>query len=290
MPLPRFAQELARRSVGHPAIRAAAYRAMMRADEIIPFGQALEFDPHTWVIKETEYGFRIWVALAERSISREILLDRYEREEAAFVQATVKRGDRVVDVGANIGFYTGLLGTIVGTAGHVSAIEPLENVANALERTVEENKFSDRVTVHRVALDARSGSVSLRHAPTTINQGAAYLAPASALPPGHVDMAVRAQTLDELVDERACTFIKIDAEGAEPRILIGAERTLQRCKPIVLAELNPSLLDRVGGNTASDLIAYMAARGYVTRSLTSRTPIERYEGTASVNVVFAPCV
>jgi FkbM family methyltransferase len=163
-------------------------------------------------------------------------------------------------------------------------------VANALERTVEENKFSDRVTVHRVALDARSGSVSLRHAPTTINQGAAYLAPASALPPGHVDMAVRAQTLDELVDERACTFIKIDAEGAEPRILIGAERTLQRCKPIVLAELNPSLLDRVGGNTASDLIAYMAARGYVTRSLTSRTPIERYEGTASVNVVFAPCV
>ncbi len=265
-------------------------RAILRADEIIPFGQALAFDPHTWVIKETEYGFRIWVALGERSISREILLDRYERDEVAFVRANVKPADRVVDIGANIGFYTALFGTLVGPSGHVIACEPLEAAADALERTVAENGFAGRVTLKRVALDAKSGRVLLRHAPVTINQGAAYLAPAAPLPPGHVDAAVRAETLDDVVGDEPCSFVKLDAEGAEPRILTGGVRTLTRSRPIVLAELNPSLLDRVGGKCASEVIQQMASHGYVTRRLGSRPTeiIERYDAPESINVIFSP--
>ena len=192
-------------------------RTLLRNDEIVPFGTGLAFDPHTWVIKETEYGFRIWLALGERSISREIMLDRYERDEVAFVQATVAPGDRVVDVGANIGFYTALLAALVGPAGRVVACEPLDLVADALERTVHENGFEERVTVLRVALDAQRGNARLRYAPVTINAGAAYLAPAAALPPGHIDADVAALTLDDVVGDGQCRFVKLDAEGAEPR-------------------------------------------------------------------------
>ncbi|MGD0475646.1 MAG: FkbM family methyltransferase [Candidatus Velthaea sp.] len=279
----------ARRVAGQPRLRAAVLRLLLREDEIVPFGRSLAFDPHSWVIKQTEYGFRIWVALGERSISREIMLDRYEREEVAFVRATVRAGDRVVDVGANIGFYTALLAALVGPAGEVIACEPLETVADALERTIAENGFAERVTLHRVALDAQAGTVSLRHAPVTINAGAAYLAPAAALPAGHVDAPVRAQTLDDVVGSGACAFVKLDAEGAEPRILAGAARTLARCRPVLLAEFNPTLLARVGSQHAGDVIALMAAHGYTARRLRDGIPadvLERYDDSANINVVF----
>jgi FkbM family methyltransferase len=281
-------RRLARRIAG-PRLRAALLRFVLREDEIIPFGHALSFDPHSWVIKQTEWGFRIWVALGERSISREIMLDTYERDEVAFVHSVVRPGTRVVDIGANIGFYTALLATLVGPQGHVLACEPLDTVADALERTVSENHFNDRVTLHRVALDAEAGQVHLRHAPVTINAGAAYLAPSSSLPVGHVDVAVRACTLDDIVDDGPCAFVKLDAEGAEPRILLGGARTLTRCRPVVLAELNPALLERVGHKHANDVIALMASHGYVARPLHDgnvANAIERYDDAASINVVF----
>jgi FkbM family methyltransferase len=281
---------LARRIVDSAQLRALVFRTLLRNDEIVPFGYGLTFDTHTWVIKETEYGFRIWVALGERSISRQIMLDRYERDEVKFVQANVKPGDHVVDIGANIGFYTALFGTLVGPSGHVIACEPLEALADALERTVAENRFADRVTVHRVALDFRSGTVLLRHAPITINQGAAYLSPKTRLPPGHVDELVRAATLDDVVGERPCAFVKLDAEGAEPRILAGSRRTIARCRPTILAELNPILLNRVDGKSANDLIGQMAANGYTTRLLRSSPSqvIDRYDDPTSINVIFSP--
>jgi len=290
----RFGQALRalmRRIAGHRSLRAAVARVVLREDEIVPFGSGLSFDPHTWVIKETEYGFRIWVALGERSISREIMLDRYERDEVAFVRSVVVPGNRVVDVGANIGFYTALLAALVGPSGHVIACEPLAAAADALERTVAENGFAGRVTLHRVALAERCGSVALRHAPVTINQGAAYLAPAAAVPPGHVDDLVPARTLDDVVGDGPCDFVKLDAEGAEPRILAGATRTLARCRPIVLAELNPTLLDRVGGQCPADVIGEMTRHGYQARRLGgggAAERIDRYEGEASINVVFTP--
>jgi hypothetical protein len=102
---------------------------------------------------------------------------------------------------------------------------------------------------------------------------------------------VRAQTLDDIVATGPCTFVKLDAEGAEPRILAGAAGTLARCRPIVLAELNPALPERVSGKRAADLIAQMAAYGYVTRRLRAGGAgeiIGRYDDGASINVIFSP--
>jgi len=284
-----FIRHVIRSATNYLPVREFILRTLMRADEIMPFGHGLEFDPRTWVIKETQYGFRIWVALAERSISREILLDRYELDEVDFVRRTIKAGDHVVDIGANIGFYTALMATLVGETGHVTAFEPLDEVARALERTIMENELAARVTLHRLALYSDRRTVMLRHAPITINQGAAYIAPSSTLPTGHVDVPVRAETLDAIVGDAPCAFIKLDAEGTEPKILAGASATLARCRPVVLAELNPTLLALVSGAHANDVIAQMRQLGYVTHLLSGgSTVIERYDGATSLNAVFVP--
>jgi hypothetical protein len=67
-------------------------------------------------------GFRSY--LDPRSTSAPLLGKGFNKKEAAYARACLKPGDVAVDVGANIGFFTALFGTLVGPAGRVFAFEP----------------------------------------------------------------------------------------------------------------------------------------------------------------------
>src|SRR6185312_2153492 len=125
-------------------------RGALLAEDILPY-DVHRFDRHSWVIKETASGVRIWCSLDERAISRPILLDAYEPAETQFIARSVKAGDLAVDAGANMGYHALHLAQLVGTAGTVEAFEPLPYLAQALDASVNENGFETRVTVHRLA-------------------------------------------------------------------------------------------------------------------------------------------
>jgi len=93
------------------------------------------------VIKELDHGVRLFVDLADQMIGMNIIKGRYEKDETAFVQRTVKPGQCALDLGANIGFYTMLLAGAVGPEGKVYAFEPLAENADLLERSMAENHF-----------------------------------------------------------------------------------------------------------------------------------------------------
>ena len=261
------------------------------AQDIVPYG-IHAFDRATWVIKETPFRTRVWCSLDERAISRPILLDIYERSESLFIDATVHAGDYVVDAGANIGFHAVHLARVVGERGHVDAFEPLGYLADALEASLSENGFVGRVTVRRAGLDADAGSLRLRHAPRTANFGGAHFASTDVPPPGHSDEVVATVALDSIVGTRRCAFLKIDVEGAEPRVMRGAEATLATSRPIVLSELHDAQLRAVSGCSANDYLAQMAARHYRCSHLNHDgkrgSPIERYDDVRPLNVIFDP--
>ena len=261
------------------------------AEDVLPYG-VHAFDRATWVIKETPFRTRVWCSLDERAISRPILLDIYERAESLFIEATVRPGDYVVDAGANIGFHAVHLARLVGECGHIDAFEPLGYLADALDASLWENGFTDRVTVHRAGLDTNAGSLRLRHAPRTANFGGAHFASTNAPPPGHTDEVVPTVALDTIVGKQHCSFLKIDVEGAEPRVMRGAEVTLAACRPIVLSELHDAQLRVVSGCSATDYLAQMAARGYRCSHLrddgTRGARFERFDDVAPVNVIFDP--
>ena len=283
---------LVRRAARHPAFRDVIVRTVLREDEIVRFGDGLAFSPRTWVLKETAHGFRIWVALGERSICREILLDRYELDETAFVRANVHAGDRVVDVGANVGYFTALFGALVGAQGHVAAVEPLPSIAEALQRTIDENGFAERTDVHRVALGEEPGARPLRHAPVTANFGGAHFAPEGAASAIHADISVEVTTLDAIASDGRCAFVKVDAEGAEPLVIAGGNTMLRRDRPIVMMEVHPAQLAAVAHRTPTELLAQMRALRYAARRLVpggTRGPdVERYDATEVATLVFDP--
>jgi FkbM family methyltransferase len=228
-PVARRLADAARRDIYRDA-----RRRLLIDEEIVPMLEP-GFDPATWVIKQTAFGFRIWCSLDERAISRPIMLDVYEHAESRFIERTVKPGDLAVDVGANIGYHALHLAKLTGPQGCVEAFEPLRALADVLERSRDENGFTARMTVHHLALDEVAGELRLRHAPRTSNFGGAHLSADDVVPPDHVDVTVRTARLDDVVGERTCRFIKIERGGggaARDARCAGDARAVQAAHPL----------------------------------------------------------
>jgi FkbM family methyltransferase len=244
------------------------------------------------VLKETESGVRLWCSLDERAISRPILLNCYELAETRFIARTVRPGDFAIDAGANIGYHALHIAQLAGSDGLVTAFEPLPYLGDALEASVAENRFTERMTVHRTALDERAGTLPLRHAPRTDNFGGAHFAPATEASPATADEIVATVRLDDVAGDRPCRFLKMDVEGAEPRVIRGALAMIAAGKPVILSELHDRQLRVVSECTADAFIAQMSALGYGCSRLnedgTRGAAIDRYADEAPLNVVFDP--
>jgi FkbM family methyltransferase len=141
------------------------------------------------------------------------------------------RGETAVDVGANIGYMTGLLALRVGGGGRVIALEPHPEIFKALRANVERWKGSD--DMGRIELLERAasgaGGTAVLHIPAlfTRNRGVASLED-----PGRSDSLscdVGLTTLDGLVEANTRVgILKLDVEGHELAVLDGASGLLER--------------------------------------------------------------
>src|SRR5207253_818548 len=114
-------------------------------------------DP-TVVIKEIAPGVRLFIDLSDHVIGLNILRGRYEQEEIGFVRGLLRPGDTAIDIGGHIGFFTMQMAAAVGPRGHVYAFEPFDANADLLERSIEENRFGDRIVFRRAAVGAAPGT------------------------------------------------------------------------------------------------------------------------------------
>jgi len=223
------------------------------------------------VIKTLPCGARLWLDLSDRVIGIEMLHDRYEPNETAFVERMLAPGDCAIDLGANLGYFTMIMAQRVGAHGHVYAFEPVPRNADLLERSRAENKFEDRITVTRAAVAECAGTVQMLVPLHTINWGGPYIDAREELPPEHEHITVPAVRLDDVVARHPVRFIKMDIEGAELLALRGAEQLLRRDRPVVMCECNPPQLQNVSHASPQDLIDWMTALNYGVHVLSGST-------------------
>jgi FkbM family methyltransferase len=246
----------------------------------------------TVVIKEVAPGVRLFIDLSDHTIGLNILRGHYERDEIGFVRTLLTPGDSVVDAGGHVGFFTMHMAAAVGPEGRVYAFEPFDANADLLERSIAENGFGSRVMFHRAAVGAASGQATLTFPVETLNSGGAYLLPVGGTPlAGNLKKHVPVVALDALNLRRPIRFIKMDVEGAEPQVLLGARQILRDDRPVILSELHPTQLERASGVTGDQFLAQVAALGYRAHRLEHASvgaPIDHAPADALVSVVLMP--
>jgi FkbM family methyltransferase len=178
-------------------------------------------------VTQLENGLFIFVDPCDEGIAPHLIARGYwEAWVDAAVGKIVAPGQRVVDVGANFGYYTLKMARAVGPGGRVESFEAHPTLAGLLERSVAFNGFAAFARVHAQAACDRTGeisfSVSRRHGGSGFVE--ARFAPDDGTRQTIVVPCVR---LDDVVDG-PIDVLRMDAEGAEPLVINGARELIAR--------------------------------------------------------------
>ncbi|HQP73223.1 MAG TPA: FkbM family methyltransferase [Acidobacteriota bacterium] len=160
-------------------------------------------------------------------------LDHYgefSEEECLLFRQLLRTGHVVIEVGAHIGTHTLVFSRLVGGEGTVHAFEPQPEIYRTLCANMALNR---RANVH-CRCEAAGREAGRMYVPRVDyglphNSGGVAL---SADPPGEFTEVV---TLDAL-GLPACHLLKVDAEGMEQDVLMGARETIRRCRPLLYLE------------------------------------------------------
>jgi FkbM family methyltransferase len=210
--------------------------------------------------------FRIHAAASDAAVGRHVLAGAYEPEVSAVFRRTLRPGMGVLDLGANIGYFTMLAAALVGADGHVLAFEPNPRNTRLLEASRRANGFG-QVTVCQAAAGPRVGLLALHR---THSNGTT-----SALPddprgmPGAILAEMGAADLvpclppDALVPAgRRIDLVKVDVEGAEYLALSGCAAILARDRPVIVSEFSPDLMPGISGIDGPGYLDWLAGQGY----------------------------
>lgn len=186
----------------------------------------------------------------------------YEARLERFYLNVVKPGDVCVDVGAHKGRHTVPLAGAVGASGKVLAFEPIDFVAEQLQRSLGASGLSN-VEVFNRALGRQAGSFSFIVALDALEYSGlrerVYDSPTRLR-----DVEVTVETLDEVVAARnlaALRFIKIDTEGGEWDVIQGAAETIRRLSPVVSFEFGANSYRKYDVDPA-EVHRFFADNGY----------------------------
>lgn len=145
----------------------------------------------------------------------------------------IRPGWCCLDVGANVGYYTLLMASLVGQSGQVIALEANDRLVELLGQTLGVNALKKRVTLVHKAVSDRDGETVQLSAP--INQpggGSIMLSPGQS-PDGYC-FEVETITIDTLMQGRPVNLIKIDVEGAELKVWQGMQQTVRNNPEIII--------------------------------------------------------
>jgi len=177
----------------------------------------------------------------------------HEETTTNLFRKVVKEGNVVVDLGANIGYFTLLAARLIGEKGKVFAFEPEPKNFGYLIKNIKLNDYNNIVAVQKAVSD-HSGKTKLFICPYdsghhTINQPSGIKAYSRQKLSEIAFIEVETVTLDEYLKDKVdrVDVVKIDVEGAEALVIFGMRETLRKNKNIkIFLEFFPLLIKKMG--------------------------------------------
>lgn len=155
-----------------------------------------------------------------------------------FVKNNIKKGDTVIDLGANIGYWTCLLAELVGKEGHVYAFEPEPHNFELLKKNIEINNYQN-VTLEQKAISNKTGKTNLFISDVKTDHRIYNWS-------GH-QKSILVDTLrldDYFINKiQSIDYVKSNLQGADYAAVLGMSNILNKSKNIkLIVEYHPDTL------------------------------------------------
>ncbi|MCF6236978.1 MAG: FkbM family methyltransferase [Gammaproteobacteria bacterium] len=141
----------------------------------------------------------------------------WEPDLRRFLQRELKSGEIFIDVGAHRGTYTTLARKLVGESGRIIAFEPFPEHYQSLVKSVERNKFCN--------VECIKGAASSEKGISRLTSSSPHLDKVG-------DLEIEKYSIDDVVDN--ADIIKIDTDGSEYEVVLGAERLIDSGCQVVI--------------------------------------------------------
>lgn len=174
-----------------------------------------------------------------------------------FVKKEIKKGDNVLDLGANIGYWTCLLAELVGEKGHVYAFEPEPNNFQLLKKNVEINGYKN-VTLEQKAVSDKTGKIKLFISDVKTDHRIYDWS-------GHQNsIEIDAVRLDDYFKDREIiiNYIKSNLQGADFAAVQGMSAMIKRSKDLkMIVEYHPDTMLEFGSDP-KEFVQVLVGEGF----------------------------
>lgn len=249
--------QASKREAIHLEIENGIQRASSRPMVYLGSGKALT---------ETIFGSEMIVNTSDMSLSPHILMKGcWEIWITQFLLELLEESMVVLEIGANIGYYSVLSASRIGEHGKLYAFEADPLNFELLHRNLEINGFLDRVELTNKAVFDKSKTINFYKLCSHHGSSSAIKLEEDYLVKYRdrvEEIKVPSISIDDFFGEtHTCIdVIKIDAEGSEPFIFRGMRDTLKRNPKIrIICEFAPSLIAK-SGESPEDFLDYLGSK------------------------------
>ena len=163
----------------------------------------------------------------------------WQPDETKFFKNIVSSGMTIIDVGANIGYFTMLFSKLTGPTGRVIAFEPNPRSYSILEKNIRSSSSQNVILVKKAVSDY-SGTTKLFLSQCNPTDNRIFNSSIYETDDDRETIDVQVMTLDEYVQDMKVDILKIDVQGAEMMVINGALQTIMNNRDLqIIVEFWP---------------------------------------------------
>lgn len=183
----------------------------------------------------------------------------WEPATIEFLKKSLVQGDTVIEVGANVGAHTLLIGKLIGNKGHIYAFEPTDFASEKLRKNISINPDVSNITVRTEIVTNKKNDLP------KLDIRSSWTVDSKKTPECTALKDTKSISIDDFAAEvflESLALVKIDVDGYDFKVLQGAKSTLFRFLPVIFCELCEYTLNEQG-DSIKDIYNLLTSMGYV---------------------------
>lgn len=156
------------------------------------------------------------------------------------------------DVGSNIGQHAIFAAAKLNDTGEVYAFEPVPGLFDQVQKSISVNKFKN--------IAAQNYACGNDNTTGTIRTNFQNAGQSSLLPIDKQDASTTVEIVkldDKFKDLTRLDLMKIDVEGFEYEVLLGARKIIEQFRPVILLEFSPIMYNKAGNNNSEKILDFL---------------------------------